>query len=666
MVVDWDQAERGRHQMGQHASRTHHADRGRRLVRTTWLTSSLMLCWMVAFPVLAAEPPENWPWNCWERSGSGIQRWPQLDGASYQAFRQGAGTVNPRLDAGTEPARRPEGPALKPAVYFLLKSPPTGGEGLPAKIELPRLDNVVERVWWWPLTGQAERSAGGQAADELACAKPRPQGGAAYRMPFIPPVERLLELKQTPAQWTIGLSNSLQQTLRTQPVVVVLDVRGEPVWNLEPEVVLASADRSLVLPASKAKVHGTKLQFEPLPHKNTVGFWVDAADWATWRFQVANSGRYRVEALIGCGAGQGGSQVEFLVADTPLKMTVEETGHFQNFRRRVLGEVDLSADAVQAVTVRCERKAKAAVMDVREVRLIPLARGEDKAAAGRDDPSARDVRLIPPDVVLPPLTHQPPAPGRRCLRRLAEFAAHDAYHTLTLPTDWAAGRSYPVLVEWTGNGPFFNSAGDICTGRVEDAGLAYGLSGGDGPIVLSLPYLNDAGTANVTQWWGDSPGYQPQPTLRYAAGAIREVCEQFGGDSRRVVLVGFSRGAIACNALGLYDDEIAKQWRGMICFSHYEGVRPWPPTQDGKTAERLARLGRCPQLILSESPRGRATSLVAEVEQYLARAQVGGDFQFLETGFFNHSDLWALCPNPTREEVRRRLAAWLQTPISKP
>jgi hypothetical protein len=666
MVVDWNQAKRGRRPLGQHSGSTCDECRERRALRTAWLTLSLLFCWMIAFSVSAAEPPENWPWSCWERSGAGIERWPQLDGDPYQAFRQGARAAKPRLDAGSPLAGRPDGAAPKPAVYLLLNSPASNDERPPAKIELPRLDNVVERVWWWPLTVQAELSGGGQVAGESACAEPSPRVGSAYRMPFVPPVERLLELKQTPSQWTIGLSAGLQQTLRTQPVVVVLDVRGEPVWNSEPEVVLASADRSLVLPASKAKVHGTKLQFEPLPHKNTVGFWIDAADWATWRFQVGSSGRYRVEALIGCGAGQGGSQVEFRVADIPLVMTVEETGHFQNFRRRVLGEVDLSAEAVQAVTVRCVRKAKAAVMDLREVRFIPIVREEETAAVGRETTSARDVRLIPPDVVLPPLTHQSPAPGRRCLRRLAEFAADDVYHTLTLPTDWVTGRAYPVLVEWTGNGPFLNAAGDVCTGRVEDAGLAYGLSGGDGAIVLSLPYLNDAGTANVTQWWGDPPRYQPQPTLRYAAGAIREVCAQFGGDARRVVLVGFSRGAIACNALGLHDDAIAKQWRGMICFSHYEGVRPWPPTQDGKTAERLARLGDCPQLILSESPRGGATSLVAEVRQYLERSQVAGDFQYLETGFFNHSDLWALCPNPTREEVRRRLTVWLQSTASTP
>ena len=35
------------------------------------------------------------------------------------------------------------------------------------------------------------------------------------------------------------------------------------------------------------------------------------------------------------------------------------------------------------------------------------------------------------------------------------------------------------------------------------------------------------------------------------------------------------RGAIGCNYLGLYDDEIAELWKAMIPYSHYDGVRLW-------------------------------------------------------------------------------------------
>ena len=82
------------------------------------------------------------------------------------------------------------------------------------------------------------------------------------------------------------------------------------------------------------------------------------------------------------------------------------------------------------------------------------------------------------------------------------------------------------------------------------------------------------------------------PTLAYCRAAVREVCDQYGGDAKRVVLAGFSRGAIACNYLGLHDDETAKLWRGFIAYSHYDGVRAWDyPGSDRPTAlERLKRL----------------------------------------------------------------------------
>jgi hypothetical protein len=43
-----------------------------------------------------------------------------------------------------------------------------------------------------------------------------------------------------------------------------------------------------------------------------------------------------------------------------------------------------------------------------------------------------------------------------------------------------------------------------------------------------------------------------------------------------VFIAGFSRGAIACNFIGLRDDEIASLWCGFVVHSHYEGVRDWP------------------------------------------------------------------------------------------
>ena len=126
----------------------------------------------------------------------------------------------------------------------------------------------------------------------------------------------------------------------------------------------------ILLPASAAIVHAEKLRYEPLSYKNTLGFWVKKEDWAEWNFDVAAAGRFEVEALQGCGKGSGGAEVEFAVGSQTFTMTVQETGHFQHFIRRSLGTVELPAGKA-TLTVKPKTKPGAAVMDLREVRLVP-------------------------------------------------------------------------------------------------------------------------------------------------------------------------------------------------------------------------------------------------------------------------------------------------------
>jgi arylsulfatase A len=131
------------------------------------------------------------------------------------------------------------------------------------------------------------------------------------------------------------------------------------------------AKGEIAMHARTAKVHGTMLRFEPLPHKNTLGFWVEADDYATWEFTVEKAGAYRVEVLQGCGTGQGGSTVEVSVKGEKLTFTVKDTGGFQAFEAREVGTLKIEAGR-QRLTVRPTKKAKNAVMDLRQVRLIPL------------------------------------------------------------------------------------------------------------------------------------------------------------------------------------------------------------------------------------------------------------------------------------------------------
>jgi hypothetical protein len=123
--------------------------------------------------------------------------------------------------------------------------------------------------------------------------------------------------------------------------------------------------------ARTADVHGITLRFEPMPHKDTLGYWIDPSDWASWEFTVAMPGTYRVEIDQGCGNGSGGSEVDFQCANQTLSMQVEETGGFQNFKRREIGTLKLDQAGRYELAVRPRKKPGLAVMDLQRVVLTP-------------------------------------------------------------------------------------------------------------------------------------------------------------------------------------------------------------------------------------------------------------------------------------------------------
>jgi len=133
-----------------------------------------------------------------------------------------------------------------------------------------------------------------------------------------------------------------------------------------------AADGTIMLPAKTAEVHGVMVRYEPLPHKNTIGFWVRADDWISWDFRVATPGDFQIEILQGCGTGSGGSQVEFSAAGQSVTATVEETGGFQKFIARPIGKITIAKSGDYKLSVKPKTKPGAAVMDLRQIRLLPI------------------------------------------------------------------------------------------------------------------------------------------------------------------------------------------------------------------------------------------------------------------------------------------------------
>jgi arylsulfatase A len=136
------------------------------------------------------------------------------------------------------------------------------------------------------------------------------------------------------------------------------------------KAVVTPAGGDVRLHAKDAQVHGTKLRYEPETYKNTLGFWTQPEDWASWDFTPPAAGKYEVEVQQGCGSS-GGSEVALEVGGQTLKFTVEPTGHFQNFIQRTIGVVEIPVGK-QTLAVKPQNKQGAAVMDLRRVVLRPV------------------------------------------------------------------------------------------------------------------------------------------------------------------------------------------------------------------------------------------------------------------------------------------------------
>lgn len=140
----------------------------------------------------------------------------------------------------------------------------------------------------------------------------------------------------------------------------------------------ANKDGVITMHAKTALVHGTQLRFEPLPHKNTLGFWTNKADYATFDF-TAEKGEYTVEVLQGCGKGSGGAKVVMAVGQlgappgqVEVDFLVKDTGGFQNFEAREVGKLKIDKPGRYVLYVQAETKPGVAVMDLRQVTLKPI------------------------------------------------------------------------------------------------------------------------------------------------------------------------------------------------------------------------------------------------------------------------------------------------------
>ena len=192
-----------------------------------------------------------------------------------------------------------------------------------------RLFRLGRRLWMVPAT----MTETGSAVIPRFCGSLREAGR------FREDDEMSVSVHPEPSRWEVRWRNADENA---SGVVLAFDQRPKLPSELAP--VSPAGDGSVMLPAHRAITSGEKLRYEPQPFKNTVGYWTVPGDTAAWKLKLDRAGPLNVGILQGCGGGQGGSRgtIQLVRGDrvvARLPFEVIETGHFQNFRWRHLGEM---------------------------------------------------------------------------------------------------------------------------------------------------------------------------------------------------------------------------------------------------------------------------------------------------------------------------------------
>lgn len=256
-----------------------------------------------------------------------------------------------------------------------------------------------------------------------------------------------------------------------------------------------------------------------------------------------------------------------------------------------------------------------------------------------------------------------PAPAKRVKVVPEGYENTPVYHTLYLPVNYKPGKKYPIIVEYTGNyAPHLGSSG-----QVKDASLGYAIAVDLEAIWVVMPYLSADGMTSEITWWGSET-----QTIDYCARQLKNICLNYGGDPSSVFIIGFSRGAIAANRIGLNDDRASDIWLGFHSHDHFDGqlrwTTPWANDGDYNTykadaIERAKRYKGRAALVCGEKMKsltsyllsnhintfGKLKILSIPVEQIIPKQDL---FVSPENGkLITHTDKWINYDSPEADTV---------------
>ncbi len=136
-----------------------------------------------------------------------------------------------------------------------------------------------------------------------------------------------------------------------------------------PAIVTPSDQGNVVLPATKCRIFGDEIRFEPR-YKN-IGYWVGDNDYIDWSIAVEAAGDYEVVLSYACADQSAGNQFRFTVGSDTLLGNIESTGSWEVYRDVLIGKVSLPSGTVCAA-LRPRKGVDRFLMDFRSITLRPV------------------------------------------------------------------------------------------------------------------------------------------------------------------------------------------------------------------------------------------------------------------------------------------------------
>jgi alpha-L-fucosidase len=163
---------------------------------------------------------------------------------------------------------------------------------------------------------------------------------------------------------------------KIDPVATVIELRlaGPPKVAESNLATAPKPDGSYVLIAGDAEIHGHTAQYDwqGVERQDYVGSWTNSADFVTWRLNVPQAGRYRIEVSYASPPpNQGSTFTVGFDGGSTVSGTVQGTKTDRDFRTDILGEIEMSA-GMPTLSVRVTELHGGAAMNLHEVHLVPV------------------------------------------------------------------------------------------------------------------------------------------------------------------------------------------------------------------------------------------------------------------------------------------------------